>query len=222
MVRKISLLLLAFLCCFVFYAPAHSDPLLTGGSIDLFLGYTWAVAGPIGSTTPNTGAFTDLSASGAVSGNGFAAYLASPPAIGGTAPNTGTFSTATIQGTTGGLKRLVAEATGTPAGTTTTFVITLSIPTGSRLLGCQLRVDTALTAGETWSAAYSGGSTTAIVTTGQLVAKDTKVNKMHVDEITINTTNVTITRDSGNFTNGVGVIRAIVYYELFVAMANSP
>lgn len=126
------------------------------------------------------------------------------------------------QGSTGELNRIVAEATGTPAGTTTNFVITLGIPTGSRLLGCQLRVDTALTTGETWKADYSGGSTTSIAAGGQAVAKDTKVNKMHVDEITTNTTNVTITRDAGNFTNGVGVIRAIVYYEAFAAMANAP
>jgi hypothetical protein len=142
-----------------------------------------------------------------------------------------TFSTAGIQntgtgnildrGTTGGYSRLIAESTGTPAGTTTSFVITLSIPTGSRLLGCQLRVDTALTVGETWKADYSGGSTTSIAPAGQAVAKNTKINKMHVDEITTNTTNVTITRDAGNFTNGVGVIRAIVYYELFTAMADA-
>lgn len=47
---------------------------------------------PIGNTTPNTGAFTTLSASGVVSGVGFSNYLASPPAIGTTAPNTGKFS----------------------------------------------------------------------------------------------------------------------------------
>jgi len=52
----------------------------------------------IGATTPSTGAFTTLSASSTVSGAGFTAYFASPPAIGGTAAAaiTGT----TINGTT--------------------------------------------------------------------------------------------------------------------------
>ena len=50
----------------------------------------------IGATTPSTGAFTTLSASSTVSGAGFTAYLASPPAIGGTvaAAITGTTITA--------------------------------------------------------------------------------------------------------------------------------
>jgi hypothetical protein len=123
-------------------------------------------------------------------------------------------------GTTGGLVRKTAEATCTTTAATT-CVVTLSIPTGVRLLGAQLRVDTALTAGETWSAAYSGGSTTTIAAVGTAVAKDTKVNKLHVDEITTNTTDITITRDAGSFTAG-GVIRAIVYYETVEAMANAP
>lgn len=53
---------------------------------------------PIGATTPNSGAFTTLSASSTVSGAGFTTYLASPPAIGGTAPNTGAFTTLSASG----------------------------------------------------------------------------------------------------------------------------
>ena len=133
----------------------------------------------------------------------------------------GSINKITVMGTAGGFSRQIAEATGTPAGTTTYFDIAVAIPTGSRLLGCQLRVDTALTGGETWGAAYVTGSSTAIASSGTAVAKDTKINKLHVDEITSNTTNVRITRDSGNFTNGVGVIRAIVYYESLETMPNS-
>jgi hypothetical protein len=48
--------------------------------------------GPIGSTSPNTGAFTTLSASGTVSGAGFSTYLAAPPAIGTTTPAGGRFT----------------------------------------------------------------------------------------------------------------------------------
>lgn len=60
--------------------------IITGGTIN---GTT------IGATTPSTGAFTTLSASGAVSGLGFSAYLASPPAIGGTVAAAGTFTVLT-------------------------------------------------------------------------------------------------------------------------------
>jgi hypothetical protein len=42
---------------------------------------------PIGAITASTGAFTNLSSSGTVSGTGFSNYLASPPAIGSTTPN---------------------------------------------------------------------------------------------------------------------------------------
>ncbi len=125
-----------------------------------------------------------------------------------------------VAGSLGGYVRTFAEATGTPSGTTTYFDIAVNVPAGTKLLGCQLRVDTALTAGETWGAAYVTGSSTILAATGQTVAKNTKVNKMHVDEITTDITKVRITRDAGNFTNSVGVIRAIVYYETFTAMDN--
>ncbi len=57
---------------------------------------------PIGNVTPNTGAFTSLSASGTVSGNGFINYFASPPPIGSTVPNTGAFTNLTASGTVSG------------------------------------------------------------------------------------------------------------------------
>jgi len=65
---------------------------------------------------------------------------------------------------------------------------------------------------------FKTGSTTAIAAAGTAVAQNTKINKMHVDEITSATTKVRITRDAGNFTDAAGVIRAIVYYETFTAM----
>ena len=67
----------------------------------------WSVSGsigslsvppPIGNTTPNTGAFTTLSASGAVSGAGFSSYLLAPPPIGSGTPNTGAFTTFSASG----------------------------------------------------------------------------------------------------------------------------
>ncbi|MEN9671010.1 MAG: Synechococcus phage [Pseudomonadota bacterium] len=65
----------------------------------------YTAPGTIGSGTPNTGAFTTLSASSTVSGTGFSTYLASPPAIGGTAAAAGSFTalsyTTTLTGGTG-------------------------------------------------------------------------------------------------------------------------
>ena len=63
---------------------AASAVAITGGTVN---GTT------IGATTAATGAFTTLSATSTVSGAGFSAYLASPPAIGGTAAAAGSFTT---------------------------------------------------------------------------------------------------------------------------------
>jgi len=65
------------------------------GLITATAGVAGALNGSIGATTPSTGAFTTLSASGAVSGVGFSNYLAAPPAIGGTTPAAGTFTSLT-------------------------------------------------------------------------------------------------------------------------------
>lgn len=131
-------------------------------------------------------------------------------------------SIALIPGTTGGINLNASEATGTPSGTTTYFDIAVAVPSGARLKGVQLRVDTALTAGETWGAAFITGSTTTIAAAGQAVAKNTKINLIIPDESTTGTTNIRITRDAGNFTDAAGVIRAIVYYESLTAMADAP
>jgi len=61
---------------------------MTGGTFNAN-----AFNGPIGGTTPAAGAFTTLAVSGAVSGAGLAAWLASPPPIGSVAANTGAFTT---------------------------------------------------------------------------------------------------------------------------------
>lgn len=52
----------------------------------------------IGQKTPEPGAFTTLSATGAVSGAGFTNLLASPPAIGGTTAAAGNFTTLGVSG----------------------------------------------------------------------------------------------------------------------------
>lgn len=62
--------------------------LISGGLIGNF-----ASPPPIGNVTPNTGAFTALTASGTVSGAGFIARFASPGPIGSTSASTGAFTT---------------------------------------------------------------------------------------------------------------------------------
>jgi len=99
--------------------------------------------GTVGAGTPNTGAFTTLSASSTVSGTGFSTYLASPPAIGGTTPAAGTFTTAKaiaaatqdavqLQGRAGGTSSYVATITPTTLTASRTF--TLPDATGTLLL----------------------------------------------------------------------------------------
>ncbi len=71
-----------------------TSPTLTAPNIGAATGASLDGAA-IGSVTPSTGAFTTLSASGAISGAGWTSSLASPPAIGGTAAAAGTFTTLT-------------------------------------------------------------------------------------------------------------------------------
>lgn len=93
------------------FVEAINSVAITSGSID-------GVA--IGVTTASTGAFTTLSASSTVSGTGFSAYLASPPAIGTTAPAAGKFTnleyTGTLTGGTGvvniGSNQIYKDASG--------------------------------------------------------------------------------------------------------------
>jgi hypothetical protein len=133
--------------------------------------------GTVGATTPNTGAFTTLSASSTVSGTGFSTYLASPPAIGGTAPAAGTFTTAKaiaaatqdsviLQGRAGGSGSF--GVTLTP--TTLTASRTLTLPDAS---GTILQSGTTVTIGQggtgqiTASAAFNALS--PVTSTGDLI-----------------------------------------------------
>jgi len=130
------------------------------------------------------------------------------------------------KGTTGGFVTSIAEAT---ANITANHTITIqtNVPTGAKLLGCQLRVDVALAAGETWNAQYVTGATQAIAAAAA-VAKNTKVNTffdVNTDtDIASGEVDVTIQRSS---TPGVdaftaqGTIRAIVYYQTLATMANA-
>lgn len=82
---------------------ASADTILAHSAADTALRKTtvaqvFASPQPIGSTTASTGAFTNLSASGTVSGTGFSSYLASPPSIGSTTPASGAFTSLSTTG----------------------------------------------------------------------------------------------------------------------------
>lgn len=117
-----------------------------------------------------------------------------------------------------------AEATANITASASVAINTL-VPSGARIVGVQLRVDTALAGGELWDAAYSGGSTTAIAT-ACAVAKNTKVNVLYntngATDITTNTTNVTITKNGGGSFTAQGTIRALVYYESLTTLGDAP
>lgn len=67
-----------------YYSPSVNADILHGTAPSLESN-TWEIPGTIGSTTPNTGAFTNLSASGTVSGTGFTTLMGSYlPLSGGT------------------------------------------------------------------------------------------------------------------------------------------
>jgi len=123
-----------------------------------------------------------------------------------------------IKGSTGGFFRTFVEATEDLSDDAGTATITLNIPTGVMILGVQLRVDTLIEGCTSWSAAFSGGNTAAICTE-QAVAQNTKVNSFS-GNITTNTTNILITAVGGGVDFTAGVLRAIVYYEIFTAMAS--
>lgn len=119
-------------------------------------------------------------------------------------------------GTSGGLVSSIVEASAAITASSS-VVIPLNIPTNASIIGVQLRVDSALTTGELWDAAFSGGSIASIAN-AQAVAKNTRVNLM-TSIITTNTTNVTITKNGGGSFSALGNISAIVYLQTLVSMS---
>lgn len=96
-----------------------------------------------------------------------------------------------------------------------TEVIAVQVPSGAKIVACQLRNDVVVVGAgaTTYSAAYSTGSTQAI-STGTAFSKNTKVNKFfdaNADtDITTGLTDITLTPDAG--TLDTGVVTAVVYY----------
>lgn len=114
-------------------ASTTNVPNLNASSLN---GATFASPGAIGGTTPGSIAATTLSASGAVSGAGFSAYLASPPAIGGTAAAAGSFTTLNATTYNGGA--LSGTFSGTPTLSGANFITLANLvqsTAGAQFLG---------------------------------------------------------------------------------------
>ena len=110
-----------------------------------------------------------------------------------------------------------------------TVIIPVSVPgadiTETQLIGTLLRVDAAFATGETWNAAYSGGSTASIAS-NQAVAKNTKVLKMFnpnaATPIPTTYTDIAITRSAGGNFTAQGTIRAKVYFRKLTNFNDAP
>jgi len=124
--------------------------------------------------------------------------------------------------TTGMLENKASEAT-IDITAAATCTIQVNVPTGSRLLGVQLRVDSILA--EKWDAEWNDGALLETICTNQAVAKNTKVNKFYeqaaVSRITDAETDIVISPTVGGSFTAQGTIRAIAYYQAFVTLADA-
>lgn len=135
-----------------------------------------------------------------------------------------------------GDRNINGDALGYPAAVSTAEVLiaitatssistAVDVPTGSKIIGAQLRVDSALATGDTWNAAYGGGNSSTIATS-QAVAKNTKVstlfNSNAATDITSGVLFVNITRSGGGNFTAQGSIRALVYYQAMTSLGDAP
>lgn len=168
---------------------------ITGGAINGTL---------IGNATPSNGAFTTLSASGVVSGVGFANYLNSPPTIGGVAANTGAFTSLSAANTLTASANVVTSAlTGFLYGNnnspvTASTTIPSSAITGFGTMANQNANDVAITGG-----AINGtiiGNATAAAITGTTITANTGFVGSGASLSALNGSNIS----SGTIAVGVG------------------
>ena len=93
----------------IYFPSTSSMAIAIAGAMVALFTSTGLNSVAIGATTPAAGAFTTLSATGAVSGAGITALMAAPGPIGSTTPSTGAFTTlsatgdATLSGATGNI-----------------------------------------------------------------------------------------------------------------------
>jgi hypothetical protein len=168
---------------------------ITGGSINGTL---------IGNATPSNASFTTISASGLVSGVGFANYLNAPPSIGGATANTGAFTSLSASGTlTASANVVVSQLTGFLYGNnsspvTASTTIPSSAVTGFGTMANQNANNVAITGG-----AINGtliGNSTAAAITGTTITASTVFAGSGASLSALNGTNIT----SGTVAVGVG------------------
>lgn len=113
--------------------------------------------------------------------------------------------------THGGYNNKVYSASITVTASST-LTIDLNIPSGERILQCQLHVQTALAGGDTWDSELNDGSQEEAISTASAVAINTNVNHW-ADADTWGTltdaeTDIVITKNGGGSFTAQGVIEA--------------
>jgi hypothetical protein len=109
------------------------------------------------------------------------------------------------------------------ADLSSTNEISAVVPTGAKLLGCQLRVKSTISfsGGATWSATYAQGNEQDIDSSLSPTA-GTVVNKFfdsNADpDLTTDNTVIVLSPDAGTFTTGI--VEGIIYYEYFTSIAD--
>lgn len=124
------------------------------------------------------------------------------------------------EGSTGRMTMRTTHETHTLTLGASSVTTTITIPSGALLYAVSFNVDTAVAddgGDDTWSAAFSGGSTTTLAT-DEAAAQNIKVDTMIVPELASGTTEITFTPNGGNFT--AGVIEIIAYYIDLTSLAN--
>jgi hypothetical protein len=168
---------------------------ITGGSINGTL---------IGNATASSGAFTDLTASGNVTGVGFANFLNAPPTIGGVTANTGAFTSLSAANTlTASANVVISQLTGFLYGNnsspvTASTTIPSSAVTGFGTMAEQNANNVSITGG-----AINGtliGNSTAAAITGTTITANTVFAGSGASLSALNGSNIS----SGTIAVGVG------------------
>lgn len=129
----------------------------------------------------------------------------------------------TAEGGTARYRRRSAHETHTLTLGATSDTTTISVPSGARLLGVSMNVNTVVVddAGDdTWDATWITGSSQNVVT-GASPTLNTKVHVMfpgNIDDVTTATTQIRFTPNGGNFS--AGVIEVVAYFEELTSLAN--
>jgi len=168
---------------------------ITGGSINGTL---------IGNATPSNASFTTLSASGEVSGVGFANYLNAPPTIGGVTANTGAFTSLSASGAlTASANVVISQLTGFLYGNnsspvTASTTIPSSAITGFGTMAEQNANNVAITGGVINGTVI--GNTSAAAITGTTITASTVFAGSGASLSALNGSNIS----SGTIAVGVG------------------